>query len=228
MFLDGGIRFYRLDPLTGKELSLSVLNEIDPTTGKNLQDKVVAQTLPPALTDILSSDGESIYLRSQRFDLDGRRSEIKTPSAAGDLFALQKGDTAHLFACGGFLEDAGFNRLFWTYGKADFGGHQGDPKVPPYTPTGDILAFNDTDVFGYSGNFKGGTLKNTVFSINRDPRTVGDYKGQSASKKEKKRKEKAGEADVAEQPAPAIQLKYNWVKSCPLEVEAMALAPNQA
>jgi hypothetical protein len=225
MFLDGGIRFYRLNPLTGKEISLSVLNEIDPTTGKNLQDKVTEQTLPPALPDILSSDGKFIYLRSQRFDLDGRRPEINASSKkADDLFAIQKGPTAHLFARAGFLEDSGFHRLFWTYGKVDFGGHQGDPKVPPYTPTGDILAFNDTDVFGYAGSFKGGRIKDALFSIPNNPLTVGDRQGPRTSKKEKKRDRKAGKADDAVQPAPAAQLKYNWMKTCRPEIAAMAIA----
>jgi len=231
MFLDGGIRFYRLDPLTGKEISLSVLNEIDPTTGKNLQDKVTEQTLPPALTDILSSDGKFIYLRSQRFDLDGRRPEINASTKkVEDLFAIQKGPTAHLFARGGFLEDAGFHRMFWTYGKVDFGGHQGDPFVPPYTPTGDILAFNDTDVFGYAGRFKGGNLKDALFSIPRNPQTIDDPRGTTTPKRDKKDKKdtkperKPAAADAAEPQAPAAQLKYNWVKKCPLEIAAMAIA----
>ena len=223
MFLDGGIRFYQLDPLTGKELSLLVLNEIDPTTGKNLQDKVAEQTLPPALPDILSSDGKFIYLRSQRFDLDGRRPEIKAQSKlTDDLFAIQKGPTAHLFARGGFLEDSGFHRLFWTYGKVDFGGHQGDPYVPPYTPTGDILAFNETDVLGYSGAFKGGKIKNAIFSINKNPPINGNVKGPALSKKEKKRAKQSGESDAAGQAE--NRLKYNWVKNCPLEIVAMAIA----
>jgi outer membrane protein assembly factor BamB len=225
MFLDGGIRFYRLEPLTGKEMSLSVLNEIDPTTGRNLQDKVTEQTLPPALTDILSCDGKFIYLRSQQFDLDGRRPEIQSPSKkADDLFAIQKGPTAHLFARGGFLEDSGFHRLFWTYGKVDFGGHQGDPFVPPYTPTGDILAITDTHVFGYAGDYKGGTINHVLFSIPKCPETVNAPQGATTHKKEKKRDRKAAKPDDAEQQAPVAQLKYDWMKKCPLEIAAMAVA----
>ena len=234
MFLDGGICFYRLDPRTGKELSRSVLNEIDPTTGKNLQDKVTEQTLPPALPDILSSDGKFIYLRSQRFNLDGSRPEITSLSKKMDnLFAVQQGPTAHLFARAGFLEDSGFHRLFWTYGKVDFGGHQGDPFVPPYTPTGDILAFNDTDVFGYAGRFKGGKIKDALFSIAKKSQAIGDPhdatthkkdKQGKNDKKDKKRDRKAGKADDAVQQAPVAELKYNWVKKCPLEIAAMAIA----
>jgi hypothetical protein len=234
MFLDGGLRFYRLDPLTGKEISLSALNEIDPTTGKNLQDKVTEQTLPPALPDILSSDGRFIYLRSQRFDLDVGRPEVTAPSKkAEDLFAIQKGPTAHLFARAGFLEDSGFHRLFWTYGKVDFGGHQGDPFVPPYTATGDILAFNDSDVFGYAGRYKGGTIKDVLFSIAKAPQTVADPRGAAPHnkdkkdnkvKKEKKRERKAQEAETTESPAATLQLKYNWMNRCSAEIAALALA----
>jgi len=226
MFLDGGIRFYRLNPLTGTEISLSVLNEIDPATGTNLQDKVTEQTLPPALPDILSSDGKFIYLRSQRFDVDGRRPEIETHSKRSeDLFAIQKGPTAHLFARGGFLEASGFHRLFWTYGNVDFGGHQGDPYVPPYTPTGDILAFNDTDVFGYASDYKGGRLKNILFSIPKDSETVDDRRGPRTNKKPKKRDRKTGNVDDAEQQQPpSAQLKYNWIEKCSTEIAAVAVA----
>ena len=229
MFLDGGIRFYRLDPLTGKELSLSVLNEIDPTTGKNLQDKVSEQTLPVALPDILSCDGKFIYLRSQVFDLNGQRPEIKTPSGKNDLFAIQNGPTAHLFARGGFLEDSGFDRLFWTYGKADLGGHQGDPKVPGHTPTGDILAFNGMNVFGYAGDFKGGKDRDVLFSINRDVRKEAQStqsKAPTLSRKELKRKKKAGEpvsAEDSESAEPTAKLIYNWSTKFDLYVESLAL-----
>ena len=177
------------------------------------------------MPDILSSDGKFIYLRSQRFDLDGRRPEIEALSKKSeDLFAIQKGPRAHLFARGGFLEDSGFNRLFWTYGKVDFGGHQGDPFVPPYTPTGDILTVNDTHVFGYAGDYKGGRIKNTLFSIPKNPQTVDEPQVPRTTKTKKKRGRRGEKADDSVPQVPTAQLRYDWMKKSPLEVAAMAVA----
>lgn len=227
MFLDGGIRFYRLDPISGEVVSLTVLNDIDPTTGKSLLEKVTEQTLPPALPDILSSDGNFIYLRSQRFDLECRRPVVEAHSKkSDDLFAMQRGPTAHLFARAGFLEDSRFHRLFWTYGKVDFGGHQGDPYVPPYTATGDILAFNNAEVFGYAGDFKGGGVKHALFSIPKSPETSGGPRDTTMQDKGKGRKRRARKSGDADQDRPAARLKYNWIKNCPLRIDAMAVAAN--
>ena len=117
--------------------------------------------------------------------------------------------------------------MFWIYGKVDFGGHQGDPYVPPYTPTGDILALNDTDVFGYAGAAKGAKVKNAVFSIPANPQAIGDPRGATArerDRKDRKREKKAGTTEDTESPAAAMRLKYNWMQACPTEVAAIALA----
>ena len=57
MFLDGGLRFLRLDLATGKKLSENVLTETDPLTGKDLHKKVFLVTMPQALPTILVDGG---------------------------------------------------------------------------------------------------------------------------------------------------------------------------
>jgi outer membrane protein assembly factor BamB len=70
MFLDGGLHVLRLDAKTGRLLSQTVLNERDPATGTDLHTYVSWLNMPPALPDVLSSDGRHIYMRSQPFTLE--------------------------------------------------------------------------------------------------------------------------------------------------------------
>ncbi|MFW6164402.1 MAG: PQQ-binding-like beta-propeller repeat protein, partial [Planctomycetota bacterium] len=144
MFLDGGLRLYRLDPRTGKMLSVTRLDDEDPESGRNLQVHVKGLTMPVALPDILSSDGRRVYMRSQRFDLEGRRQQIP-PLAFHD----QVGDDAHLFCQVGFLDDSWFHRSYWLYGRAMGGGYGGWLQAARYAPWGRLLVFDADRVYGY-------------------------------------------------------------------------------
>ena len=64
------------------------------------------------MPDILSSDGQRIYLRSQSFDLQGAV-QSTVPRKAND----QIGPDAHLFSRTGFLDGSGFSRSYWMYGR---------------------------------------------------------------------------------------------------------------
>jgi len=144
MFLDGGMRLLRLDPLTGKKLSETILDDRDPRTGKNLQTKIQHKKMPVALPDILSSDGKFVYMRSQRFNLEGRRAVID-PEHQTD----QEGEGIHLFCPTGFLDDSWFHRTYWIYGKNAGEGWAEWSVAARLVPGGRILAFDDTHVYGY-------------------------------------------------------------------------------
>ena len=144
MFLDGGMRMLRLDPLTGKKLSETILDDRDPRTGKNLQSRIQQKKMPVALPDILSSDGKFVYMRSQRFNMDGRRAVID-PEHQTD----QEGEGTHLFCPTGFLDDSWFHRSYWVYGKNAGEGWAEWPVAARLVPAGRILAFDDTNVYGY-------------------------------------------------------------------------------
>jgi outer membrane protein assembly factor BamB/ubiquinone/menaquinone biosynthesis C-methylase UbiE len=144
MFLDSGMRMLRLDPLTGKKLSETILDDRDPRTGKNLQSRIQQKKMPVALPDILSSDGRFVYMRSQRFNMDGRRAVID-PEHQND----QEGEGTHLFCPTGFLDDSWFHRSYWVYGKNAGEGWAEWPVAARLVPAGRILAFDDTNVYGY-------------------------------------------------------------------------------
>jgi len=144
MFLDGGMRMLRLDPLSGKKLSETILNDRDPRTGKNLQSRIDHKKMPVTSPDILSSDGKFVYMRSQRFNLNGRRAVID-PEHQTD----QEGEGTHLFCPTGFLDDSWFHRTYWIYGKNAGEGWAEWSVAARLVPAGRILTFDDTNVYGY-------------------------------------------------------------------------------
>ncbi len=149
-FLDGGLRFIQLEAATGKKISETIMDDRDPETGADIQDGLQVLQMPVGLPDVLSSDGKSIYMRSQQFDLNGKRLGMGPHSGQAPVHgAVQKGDTAHLFAPMGFLDDTWFHRSYWVYGRSFAGGHNGYYQAGKYTPSGQILVADDSHVYGF-------------------------------------------------------------------------------
>ena len=144
MFLDGGMHLLRLDAGTGRKISETVLDDRVPGTSDNLQSLVKGLNMPVALPDVLSSDGRYLYMRSQRFDLDGNRQDI-APRDATD----QTGAGAHLFCTIGFLDDSWFHRSYWLYGRSATGGYGGWFRAGRLVPSGRLLVNNESSVYGY-------------------------------------------------------------------------------
>lgn len=172
-FLDGGMWYMRLDPRTGKKLGETILNDRDPETGEDIQNRLQTLQMPVALADILCTDGECVFLRSQKFDDSGKRKEIGPVS--GDAVkqgGTQTGPGRHLFAPMGFLDDTWFHRSYWVYGKNFAGGHNGYYQAGKHTPSGRILVFNDKEIYGYARQpqyYRWTTpLEHQLFSANRD------------------------------------------------------------
>jgi len=162
-FLDGGLRLVRLDPQTGRMLSETVIDDRDPETGKNLQTKMQAQDMPVALPDILSSDGRSVYMRAQAFDMKGVRRHIaplrltlarRGGKAAAKKSAPQKPEEVveigdHLFSRTGFLDDSWFWRSYWVYGKEVDSNYGGWFRPGHFAPCGRLMVFDDARVYGF-------------------------------------------------------------------------------
>ncbi len=155
MFLDGGLRFLQLDPVTGDKLNEVVLDDCDPETGQNLQIHVKGLNMPVALSDILSSDGQYIYMHSQRFDLQGNREEIPPYSANNNEQGSQQyGVGMHLFCPTGFLDDTYMHRTYWVWGRKWASGAGGYHRAGNYAPAGRIMTVGDTRVYGYGRQLK--------------------------------------------------------------------------
>jgi hypothetical protein len=122
-----------------------ILDEINPETGKNLHEYIQGLNMPVGLSDILSSDGEHIYMRSQQFDLEGNRKHIEVRNV-GD----QTGEGAHVFSPIGFLDDTQFSRSYMMFGKSVTSGWGSWEVMARLTPSGRLIAVDDTNVYGYA------------------------------------------------------------------------------
>jgi len=144
-FLDGGLRFYRLDTATGRVLSENILND-----QHSPQKDVKALNMPTALPDILSTDGELIYMRAQAFDMDGKRVQILDPTLEPfERATRQLGRGVHLLSPTGFLDDNAWHRSYWLYGRAFSSGCNWWYRAGRYAPAGRILAFDGDKVYGF-------------------------------------------------------------------------------
>ena len=129
-YLDGGMFLYKLQAATGQKLQMVRL-EIE----KEKRDAGIARG--GSLPDILSTDGNSVFLRSARFDLDLNR---------------QKDDVPHLWSSMGFRDDSWWHRTYWQIGTSMASGWGGWAKAGQRVPAGRLLVTDGTRVFGYGRN----------------------------------------------------------------------------
>ena len=173
-YLDGGLRLLRLKATDGELISESLIDELDPETESNLQERLKILNMPVGLTDILSSNGASVFMRSQQFDLQGNRLAIGPHAGQpGEQGAVQRGDAAHLFAPMGFLDDTWFHRSYWVYGRSFAGGHSGYYQAGKFAPSGRILVTDEDNVYGFGRKPQyyrwTTTIEHQLFSTSKQP-----------------------------------------------------------
>ena len=185
-FLDGGLRLVRLDLESGKMLSETIMDETNPETGHNMQEKLQILQMPVGLPDILSADDKFVYMRSQKFDLEGNRLEIGPIS--GDFVkqgSAQRGEGVHLFAPMGFLDDSWFHRSYGVMGRSFAGGHGGYFQAGRYAPSGDIMVNGGGYVFGYGRKpeyFRWTTtMERQLFAASPEPPEIPEGFGKQAN-----------------------------------------------
>ncbi len=145
MFLDGGLRMVVLNPGTGKLISENVMDNQVPGTDKQLEDLLMGKHMPVAMPDILSSDGQYVYMKSQTFTLDGKRLRIKPQRPD-----TQYDEEVHLFSPISFLDDGWHQRSYWIYGRAAGEGWAEFQYPPKRVPTGRILCLDGDNAYGYA------------------------------------------------------------------------------
>jgi outer membrane protein assembly factor BamB len=131
-YLDGGIDFYRFQPGTGKVLSRTRIYSPDSETGKQPEQYGPAY-MPGALSDILASDDQYVYLRDMVLDKRGSRETKGNP---------------HLFTLTGFLDDSWPHRSYWIFGtrcslSTGCSGRQRN------LISGRLLVFDESRIYGY-------------------------------------------------------------------------------
>ncbi len=144
-YLDGGLRLFSLDAATGRMLSERILSD-----QQNPQKDVNVLNMPTAQSDILSTDGERLYMRSQAFDLAGRRVQTVDPATEPFERATQQlGMGTHLFSPTGFLDSDAWHRSYWVYGRTFSSGCNWWHRAGRYAPAGRLLVFEGDRVYGF-------------------------------------------------------------------------------
>ena len=113
--MDEGLYLYALDPETGEVLA-----------SHQIQEETRAQ--------IMSSDGEHIFMREQVLNED---------------LQPQKADVPHLIPGYGYRDDSWMHRSYWLFGTS-IGDHWGGwPRPPQRRPAGHILVTDGEKFYGY-------------------------------------------------------------------------------
>jgi hypothetical protein len=129
-YLDGGMLLYKLDVATGRKINVLEL-EVE----QNSRDGGSASG--GYLPDILSADGDSIFMRSAHFNVD---------------LVRQRDNVAHLWSSVGFLDDNWWHRTYWQVGTSMASGWGGWAKAGQRVPAGRLLVVDGSRVFGYGRN----------------------------------------------------------------------------
>jgi hypothetical protein len=109
-FLDDGILIYALDARTGQAMHQHRLEGPWPDV---MKDTGRPFAMEGALPDLIVSDGRDLYM--QRIKFDAQLNRLPT-TRESDLGELDMG-AVHLAATGGFLDDTGFDRVYWMYSR---------------------------------------------------------------------------------------------------------------
>jgi hypothetical protein len=226
-FLDGGMRLTVVDAASGAVLKASVMDHLDPGNGKDMHQHVAMQNMPVSLPDLLSSDGKHLYMLSQQFDLNGKRTHIKN-SAWDDGIKMGVG-REHLFAATGFLDDNWFHRSYWVYGNSFLEGGSmpsgGWFEMGRISPSGKILCFDDTTVYGY-GQFPeysrwSTPLRYSLFAVGKKPKS---YK--AGTPDAELRKTRPNWRKYRTLRCPKVQFDFRWKSGVPLRAKAIVKTPD--
>jgi len=135
-FLDGGIMVYALDANSGKVLHSHLLEGPWPNVKTGTSRPFAMEG---ALPDLLVSDGKDLYMQRIKFDARLKRLPTKLESPLGEL---DMGEN-HLAATGGFLDDTGYDRIYWMHSKRwpGFNMAQHSPKA------GQLIVFDDSTTY---------------------------------------------------------------------------------
>jgi outer membrane protein assembly factor BamB len=232
-FLDGGLRFYKLDAKSGNLLAMSRIDEKAPDTGEHLQklqDGWLGLTMPVANPDILTSDGGRLYMGSQPFDMDGGR-----PRIAPDLdVESQDRPDAHLFSPVGLLDDNWHHRSYWMYGvTGEYGWHTWFEGAK-YAPSGRILSFDDNAIYGFARKpeflAQSPAIEYQLYKADKRPAPDGPARVAKTAKEHTEHEWNQTQwLSLGElyKPEQLTALKYHWLKpDPPIQVRAMVLAEN--
>jgi hypothetical protein len=212
-YLDGGVRVCRIAPDSGELLAESTIYSPDSETGKQPADDDT-KDVRGVKSDILLVDGDDIYMRHAKLNL-----------ATGD----ETGTGVHLFSPIGLLDDTWWHRAYWVVNDSFTSHWSGWWKVGNQVPSGRILSYDDTSVFGYgrdkypggnTGQWRGGE-KYRLFACDRLP--VQPLEQEAVANATPAQRARAARRQEAQPPAAPAQSE-RWSVEVPFYVRAMLVA----
>jgi outer membrane protein assembly factor BamB len=136
-YLDGGIRLYALEPATGKILHRTTLSGPFPDGGKTVP-RDVSYYINGANSDILVSEGDSVYLRQKRLTPALEEVKVEALSSKGEADVGR-----HVFATASLLDGSWYNRTFWMY-SGRWPGYQLANQAPK---SGQLLVVDEANTY---------------------------------------------------------------------------------
>jgi outer membrane protein assembly factor BamB len=133
-YVDGGVYLCAVDAITGELINRRQISHRDPKTGLEPQDTIRGVRMPGAIPDVLSTDGSSLFMRHQRFDLKGQ--------------PLRQ-DVDHLFSSAVYLDDTWWHRTYLQIGRDMSGGYGGWTTAGNQRISGKALVRNEDRAFGF-------------------------------------------------------------------------------
>ena len=139
--------------------------ELYPSFLAGTKDKLAKMEMPGVLPDVLSSDGQRLWMRAVTFDTQlGIKNEFP----------------AHLFSSMGFLDDSWWELSYWIYGEHCYSGRAGIDHAKGISPSARIMVFDASRIYGYQDET---FAKTGLVAMNKKPATQA-----SAAKKRRKRR----------------------------------------
>lgn len=198
-YLDGGLRFYGLEPHTGRKVVETVLDSRQADGSQTLDE----QGVDGFLNDILSSDGERLFMRHQILDKAGKP---------------QTGRISHLHNPDGYLSSNTTSRLLWTYAPLYSSPHQGafyDVRLSRVLfPSGRILVEDDDTIYGFGQNHYA-----TMPKMRADP--GGEFALFACPKRSDVPLDETAREYRKLALAGKYQVRFNWWKQIPIQAWAM-------
>jgi len=200
-YIDNGIVLYRLDLKTGRLLSRKRVYSRGPGVADQPDEPIMFE-MPGALPDVLSSDGEQVYMR--RLAFDARNLEPQKPRP-------------HLYSPAGLLNGDWWHRTYWIYGDHFYSGYIGWYFAGRENAAGRLLAVSDRMIYGYGyrpSYYRGSTGRQYhLYATERkslpDPGPP-DYR--------------RANRDYPHSGGGKFRVKFTWKQNVPLLARAMVLA----
>jgi len=200
-YLDGGIRLVRLDLRTGRRLAEQTLASRDPQTGEQPSEPMMFE-MPGALPDVLSAEGDLLFMRRLAFDPKNLAPRTSRP---------------HLYSPAGFLNGDWWHRTYWIYGEHFYSGYIGWYFAGHENLAGRLLLVHDPMIYGFSYKpsfYRGATGRQYhLFAADRtaQPATPPpDYR--------------RANRDYPHSGRGRFRMKFAWNRDVPLLARAMVLA----